>query len=239
VKKIDLLYEDENYFVLNKPSGLSVQGGKGVGVSLDSLLSQNYDPRPLLVHRLDKDTSGVMVTAKNKKSAAVIAALFVQGSGLKKHYLALCSGSTGQEGRIVETLLTKGREQKAETIFTRMGFSGEIPVLAEEETASAKAGFSLLALEPATGRMHQIRRHLAQIGHPILGDDKYGDFTLNKILKKKLGLKGMLLHAASLYLPDPLIPGGKEITAPLPVYFAEFLTKTGLGKAATIDMKAS
>jgi 23S rRNA pseudouridine955/2504/2580 synthase len=232
VKKIDVLYEDENYFVLNKPPGLPVQGGKGVGVSLDSLLSQTCNPRPLLVHRLDKDTSGVMVTAKNKKAAAAIAALFVQGAGLKKHYLALCSGLTEPTGTITESLLVKGREQSAKTIFTRVAISAEIPDL--REAPAIKTQFSLLALEPATGRMHQIRRHLAQIGHPILGDDKYGDFTLNKALKKKLGLKGLLLHAASLSIPDPLIPGGKEITAPLPPYFQNFLNTIGITSSPRI-----
>jgi 23S rRNA pseudouridine955/2504/2580 synthase len=228
VKKIDLLYEDENYFVFNKPPGLPVQGGKGVGISLDSLLSQNYKPRPLLVHRLDKDTSGVMVTAKNKQSAAAIAVLFLQGSALKKRYHALCSGLAGQGGKITEPLLIKGREQRAETLFTRLGVSGEISGIAEKETDSVKIRFSLLELEPATGRMHQIRRHLAQIGHPILGDDRYGDFALNKFLKKNFGLKGMLLHAASLSIPDPLIKGGKEISAPLPDYFRNFLNAIGM-----------
>jgi 23S rRNA pseudouridine955/2504/2580 synthase len=211
--KVPVLYEDENYLVLNKPPGLPVQGGKGVGLSLDVLLAQSYNPRPLLVHRLDKDTSGVLVTAKSKKSAAAIASLFAQGSGLKKQYRALCAGITEPAGRINETLLVKGREQRAETLYTRLDINGE---------------FSFLALEPATGRMHQIRRHLARIGHPVLGDDKYGDFALNKALKKKFGLKGLLLHAASLYLPAPLIPGGKEITAPPPPYFQDFVRMIGM-----------
>ncbi|GHV85949.1 RNA pseudouridine synthase [Spirochaetia bacterium] len=230
MKEIPVLFENETLLVLDKPAGLSVQGGTRVGLSLDSLLAQMYRPRPLLVHRLDKDTSGVIVTAKNKKSAAACAALFAQTGtgqkGLKKSYLALCAGFPALEGVITETLPVKGKELAAETAYTRLG-SAPLPDTGAEP-GKPRRMVSLLELKPATGRMHQIRRHLARLGHPILGDDKYGDFALNKILRKTLGFKQLFLHAASLYLPSSLVKGGLEITAPLPDYFTAALTRLGI-----------
>jgi len=224
MKNVTVLYEDERLLVLNKPAGLPVQGGAGVKISLDSLLEETYKPRPLLVHRLDKDTSGVIVTAKTKESAAACVALFA-GAGLKKKYAALCAGLLDERGIISETLLVKGRQLSAETSYLRLAFTnGEAPGGQSPGQSGSTAGpVSLVELQPATGRMHQIRRHLAQIQHPILGDDKYGNFALNKNLRKSLGLKHLLLHAASITLP-----GGLEISAPLPGYFRDVLEKVGL-----------
>jgi 23S rRNA pseudouridine955/2504/2580 synthase len=133
-----------------------------------------------------------------------------------KRYVAVCAGILPEKGLITGTIPAKGRrpgerELPARTNYTRLGLS------------SVPGPFSLAELVPATGRMHQIRRHLAGMGCPILGDDKYGDFALNRELKKSCSLKRMLLHARSLYLPDPLVRGGREITAPLPDYFKDFL----------------
>jgi len=229
MKNVTVLYEDERLLVLNKPAGLPVQGGAGVKTSLDSLLEETYKPRPLLVHRLDKDTSGVIVTAKTKESAAACAALFA-GPGLKKRYVALCAGTLDERGVISETLLVKDRELASETHYLRLAFTGgEAPGASIEsggvagQTVDIAGPVSLVELHPATGRMHQIRRHLAQIQCPILGDDKYGNFALNKSLRKSLGLKHLLLHAASITLP-----GGIEISAPLPEYFRVALEKLRL-----------
>ena len=223
MKGITVLFEDENLLILNKPAGLSVQGGKGVGTSLDSLLAQNYKERPLLVHRLDKDTSGVIITAKNKRSAASCSALFSDpGQKLKKTYLAFCAGILDEGGTINEKLIIKGRELKAQTSYNCKGTM----VLTGREKSEDSISVSLAELLPSTGRMHQIRRHLAQSGHPILFDDKYGDFALNKRLKKMLGIKRLLLHALSIYLPPLLVNGGLTINAPLPDYFLELIEKT-------------
>ena len=224
MKGIPVLYEDENLLILNKPAGLAVQGGKGIGTSLDSLLSKNYAARPFLVHRLDKDTSGVIVTAKTRESAAACSAFFSDhGKGLKKTYLALCKGKLDEQGTIDEKINIKGRELDAQTSFNRKGTA----VLSVDEREESIC-LSLAELLPSTGRMHQIRRHLARLGHPILGDDKYGDFTLNKKLKKSLGVKQLFLHALSLYLPPSLVKGGLEISAPLPDYFRELIDRVGI-----------
>ena len=226
MKEITVLYEDDKILCLNKPAGLSVQGGAGVGVSLDSLLSTAYQEPPLLVHRLDKDTSGVIVTAKTRESAAACSAFFAgRQGGLKKTYLAVCGGILDEKGSIDETLVIKGRKLQAKTSYSLRGTA----VLPEVSgPGSASTSISLVQLEPATGRMHQIRRHLAYLGHPVLGDDKYGDFSLNKKLKKLLGLKRLLLHAFSVYLPPPLIKGGLLISAPPPDHFLDFAEKADL-----------
>jgi 23S rRNA pseudouridine955/2504/2580 synthase len=219
MKRIEVLFENEFCLVLNKPAGLAVQGGEGVGASLDRILEGEYSPRPLLVHRLDKDTSGVILAAKGPEAAARFSAVFAgsEGRGVKKQYLALCAGlPQPREGIIRIDLDIRGRtgavsRKKSETSYR----------LAE---ISPEEGFSLLELELGTGRMHQIRRHLAQIGYPILGDDKYGDFALNRILRKTRGLRRFLLHSARLCIDGSLagFPEGIDARAPLPGYFGSF-----------------
>jgi 23S rRNA pseudouridine955/2504/2580 synthase len=209
LKRIDVLFENECCLVLNKPAGLAVQGGEGVGASLDALLAAEYTPRPLLVHRLDKDTSGVILVAKNREAAARFSALF--GGGVLKQYLAVCAGiPQPPEGLIREDLEVRGRVKKSETRYRVLGSSAGAPDCAA------------LELELGTGRMHQIRRHLAHTGHPILGDDKYGDFALNRAFRKSAGLKRLLLHASRLVIAPASFPGGLDVTAPLPDYFGPF-----------------
>ena len=225
---IPVLYEDEKFLILNKPAGLPVQGGKGVRVSLDSLLAQNYKERPLLVHRLDKDTSGVIVTAKTKESASLCSVFFsARQKELNKTYIAFCSGILDTKGIISEKLVIKGRELKAETTYKTLANLQEL-LLPDSGKPADSISLSLAEIKPSTGRMHQIRRHLAQSGHPILGDDKYGNFALNKKIKKALGLKQLFLHAYSIFLPPLLVKGGLEISAPLPDYFLELMEKTGI-----------
>ena len=226
--RIPVLFENDFCIVLDKPTGLPVQGGEGIKVSLDSILSEKIHPRPLLVHRLDRDTSGIILVAKTKEAAAGFSALFAgtQGAGtgkvkkertVIKQYLGVCSGIPEPEQGVIRLALD-GRGQtknlkESETSY-RFIFAGTVSELP----------FSLLELELGTGRMHQIRRHLAQIGHPLLGDDKYGDFPLNKQLRKSTGLKHLLLHASKLILPpSPCLPGGLSIEAQLPEYYVSFL----------------
>jgi 23S rRNA pseudouridine955/2504/2580 synthase len=206
MKNITVLYEDDELLILDKPAGLAVQGGAGVGVSLDGLLSAG-GMKPFLVHRLDQDTSGVILTAKTRQGAAKYAAIFREGRP-EKRYLALCAGSPPQEGLIREELAIRGRNRPAETRFR----------LLARATLPPAVPCALLRLTPATGRMHQLRRHLAGRSFPILGDDKYGDFALNRALRKSAGVKRLLLHAESL-----LLPGLPPIHAPLPEYFARVL----------------
>ena len=227
-KKIPLLFENELCFVFNKPSGLSVQGGEGVKISLDSILSQQYSPRPLLVHRLDRDTSGVILVAKTKEAARLLSALFSNPrSGLKKQYLAVCKGVPEPEtGKISLAIDGKKSETFYKVLFPlnlcAADRRSDAPL--REELAEISGRFSLLELELGTGRLHQIRRHLALKGHPLLGDDKYGDFSLNKRLRKTSGLKHLLLHATRISIAASAeLPDGLDVSAPLPDYFSGFL----------------
>jgi 23S rRNA pseudouridine955/2504/2580 synthase len=239
LKNIAVLFENDECLVLNKPAGLAVQGGEGVGASLDTLLAAEYVPRPLLVHRLDRDTSGIILVAKTKEAAALFSGIFARrdstlrkddhrghggsdrrsanaesteeekiGMGVQKQYLAICAGCPKATTGIIETELeVRGAARKAITFYKCLS-SGE---------------FSLLELELGTGRMHQIRRHLASIGNPILGDDKYGNFPLNKKLRKERGLKRLLLHAGRLLIPEELCGFPLDVSAPLPEYFEPFV----------------
>jgi 23S rRNA pseudouridine955/2504/2580 synthase len=210
LKRVTVLFENDDCMVLNKPAGLAVQGGKGVGVSLDSLLSGEWSPRPLLVHRLDKDTSGVILVTKTVPAAIRFSALFAGKGGrmVLKQYCAVCAGRPEQgEGRIRTELEIRGKDKHAETGY---------------RVVSGGNGFSLLELELGTGRMHQIRRHLALIGHPVLGDDKYGDFALNKELRRTKGLRRLLLHASRLVISAEALGYPLDVQAPLPEYFLPF-----------------
>lgn len=205
--------------MINKPAGLAVQGGKGVGLSLDSILAQTWPQRPLLVHRLDKDTSGLVLVAKTKAAAAEFSRLLrgeggpaggpAGGKTVIKRYLAVCKGRPAQpQGIIQADLAIHGAVKKSETGYRLLSGTEE---------------FSLLELELETGRMHQIRRHLALLGNPVLGDDKYGDFDLNHKLRKTMKLHHLLLHSSRLIIPET--PDGLplDLTAPLPDYFQPFI----------------
>jgi 23S rRNA pseudouridine955/2504/2580 synthase len=200
---IPVLYEDEDVLVFNKPSGLAVQGGQNVKCSLDTLLAEHFTPRPLLVHRLDRDTSGVILTAKHKEAAMFFANVIKQGQ-MKKTYLAVCRKSPAlkPQGVIDDTLTVKGRVKNAETRYRK---------LAETDD------FAILEIALLTGRMHQIRRHLSTLDAPVIGDDKYGDFAFNKEMKKQQHITRLLLHAARLTFPAQT--GNVTVEAPLPPYF--------------------
>ena len=221
-KEIPVLFENSCCFIFNKPPGLPVQGGEGVKISLDSILSEKYQPRPLLVHRLDRDTSGLILVAKTKEAARGFSALFAANAArlVTKLYLGLCSGHVKPDlGSISLELNVRAKgntktKKESETSYRRLfiGRAGGFPC-------------SLLELKLLTGRTHQIRRHLSETGYPLLGDDKYGDFSLNKQLRKAIGLKHLLLHASRFVIPSTpeLLPGGLDIVAPLPDYFSPLL----------------
>jgi len=210
VKNIEILYEDDYIIVVNKPAGLAVQGGEGVKTSLDKIFAEIRTPKPLLVHRLDKDTSGVLLAAKGRENAARFSRL-LNSPKIIKQYTAICAGRPKNEkGVINDKLLIHGNLKSSETRYKVLKTS----VFTEENIE-----YSALELELGTGRMHQIRRHLAMNGNPVLGDDKYGDFTLNKKLCKSAGLKRLLLHASRLIIKDSF---NLDIRAPLPEYFSCF-----------------
>jgi 23S rRNA pseudouridine955/2504/2580 synthase len=200
---LPVLYEDEDVFVFNKPAGLAVQGGQDVKRSLDRLLAERFTPRPLLVHRLDKGTSGAILTAKHREAAAFFANAIEQGR-MEKTYRAVCKKSPAlkREGIIDDALTIKGQLKNALTRYRKIAETDD---------------FAILEITLLTGRMHQIRRHLSALDAPIIGDDKYGDFPLNKKLKRALRIKHLLLHSARITFPTPT--GKVTVDAPLPPYF--------------------
>ncbi|MDR2952234.1 MAG: RNA pseudouridine synthase [Treponema sp.] len=209
MKNINILHEDNFALVINKPAGLAVQGGEGVKTSLDKILAEIREPPPLLVHRLDKDTSGIVLTAKTKEAAAYFSRLWGKDRKVVKLYIAVCAGCPKEnKGIITQDLRVRDRIKKSKTSYR---------VLEKGNLACAdNLEYSVLELELGTGRMHQIRRHLAMTGMPVLGDDKYGDFALNKKLRKIAGLKRLLLHSSRLIINDAY---SLDVSSPLPDYF--------------------
>ena len=227
--RMPVLHEDDALIALDKPSGLAVHGGSGIahGV-IESLRSMRPEARFLeLVHRLDRETSGVLLVAK-KRSALTALHEAMRERAMDKRYLAGVAGRFRNEMQRVRLALAARRTaagdkrvhvseegQQAETVFRR---------LARAER------FSLLEAELLTGRTHQIRVHLAHLGHPVLGDDKYGDYELNKELRR-MGLKRMFLHAASLGFAHPLTGEAMEIRSPLPGDLQRFVDQRITGQS--------
>ncbi len=225
-----VIYEDAQLLALNKPSGLSSQGGRGQVHTLDELLWAFAKPgkaRPRLIHRLDRDTSGVILTAKTKPAAGFLGK-HLMGRRFHKTYLAIVAGGPPEPRQgLIEVPLRRdeaGREAymrvcapdhpDAQTARTRY------------RTLSAGPAAALLELSPETGRMHQIRVHLASIGRPIAGDARYG----GALAVAGHPVPRLMLHARALEFPDP--EGGKRrIEAPVPPDMAALLEVLGLSAA--------
>ncbi len=218
--KLPVIYEDEAILALDKPAGLAVHGGSGVahGV-IESLRSMRPQARYLeLVHRLDRETSGVLLIAK-KRSALLALHELLRRRDIDKRYLA------GVKGRFRNDL-----QRVRLALSERRGAAGEKRVVVSEDGQEAQTvlrlverndEFSLVEAQLLTGRTHQIRVHLAALKHPILGDERYGDFELNKALRKR-GLKRMFLHAARLAFAHPLTGETLALEALLPNDLAAF-----------------
>jgi 23S rRNA pseudouridine955/2504/2580 synthase len=216
-----VVYEDNAMLVIDKPSGVAVHGGSGVAFGvIEQLRKAHPEFRYLeLVHRLDRETSGLLMLAK-KRSALVKLHDMMRENVPDKRYLALGVGKWNRDIHHVKLPLLK---------FTTA--DGERMVRVSEDGITAHTifkversftDFTLVEARLRTGRTHQIRVHMVASGCPIAGDEKYGDFTLNKTLAKQ-GLKRMFLHAWSLTLPHPLTGEPLELKAPLPDELQRFL----------------
>ncbi len=209
-----ILLEDDHLIVLNKPAGLPVHGGSGVKYGLIESFRQLRPNLPFveLVHRLDRDTSGLILLAKSRKVLHTLHELLRDG-GMDKHYRTLVGGKW------------KGGSQRIITDLTRSGGSRQKIQVSEGEDGKTSEsifspiwttqGCSLLDVQILTGRMHQIRVQLAHLGYPIIGDDRYGDFALNREYKR-LGLKRLFLHAATLEFMLESSGQRYRLEAPLP-----------------------
>lgn len=189
--KLDIVYEDSDLLVIDKPAGLAVHEGKTVSKrdSVLGILERRYresQTKPQLVHRLDQDTSGLLLVAKNPKTAEELAQAFETGA-VDKEYLALVVGRLAKNHGKIDTPLP-GREGNPVRALTRYW------------VVQGYSEVTLVRVAIETGRLHQIRLHFAQLGHPVVMDDQHGDFAFNKHFRKKYGLKRQFLHAQKLRL---------------------------------------
>ncbi|MBO4323451.1 MAG: RluA family pseudouridine synthase [Clostridia bacterium] len=220
---LDIVYQDEDIAVINKPQGLTVHAGNGVkGATLvngllyhlDSLSGINGVIRPGIVHRIDKDTSGLLVVAKNDE-AHVSLSNQIKEKTCRRIYVALLEGSVKADNGTIDTFF--GRSDKNRTMMAVKN-SGRRAITLYEVIKRYK-NYTLCHFELKTGRTHQIRVHAKYIGHPIVGDFVYGRE------KQPFDLKGQLLHAEKLILTHPRTGKEMEFTAPLPDYFEKILKK--------------
>ena len=209
-----VLFEDEALLVIDKPSGLAVHGGSGVSLGLIEAMRQR---RPALrflelAHRLDRDTSGVILLAK-KRAALLGLHEQLRGDGMDKHYLALTRGEWRARGQLIEAPLKKNELSSGER-FVRVQADGKA-ARSQVTTREIVAGTSLVEIALLTGRTHQARAHCTYAGHPIAGDEKYGDAAFNTELRAA-GLRRLFLHAWRVELSHPVTAQTLSFETPLP-----------------------
>ena len=221
-----VLFEDGSIIAFNKPSGLSSQGGRIQAHTLDDLLwafARSNGKRPDLVHRLDRDTSGVILAAKTKPAAGFLGKA-MQARRFKKTYLALLSAAPEQKSGTIDTPLLRqeiGRESYMRAVTADT--PGAQAALSRYRTLSASDDGALVELDPATGRMHQLRVHMASIGRPLAGDARYG----GALTFAGRAAPRLMLHAARLIFPHP--EGGyRTVEAPPPEDFEALKASAGL-----------
>lgn len=225
-----ILFEDEHVLVLNKPFGLAVQGGSGTKKHIDGMLAgmaDRFGDRPRLVHRLDRDTTGVLLVAKHRDAAAKLGRIFQTRSAAKTYWALVKGVPTPRQGKI-EAALVKAAGPDGDRV--RKALPGE-----QAEAMHATTHYSVVdrvahraswvSLKPVTGRQHQLRAHMAMIGHPIVGDNKYGG---EQVLADS-GIDARLhLHARRLIIPHPAGESKIDVTAPLPAHMLKSWDILGL-----------
>jgi len=224
-----IIYEDDAMLVINKPSGFAVHGGSGVsrGV-IEQLRMERPQAKFLeLVHRLDRDTSGVLMLAK-KRNALVALHEAIRNNWMDKRYVMMVHGQWLEKKKHVtldlQKYVTNTGERRVNVVTSPEKDKHNESQLSETIFYLSKqiGDYSLLEAKLITGRTHQLRVQLAHLGFPILGDDKYGDFALNKALVKK-GLKRMFLHSSETNIRHPITGEKLKLSAPLPEELKKFI----------------
>jgi 23S rRNA pseudouridine955/2504/2580 synthase len=217
-----LLYRDGLMLVLDKPAGFAVHKGPKGGESLEDYfgaLRFGLPRAPALAHRLDRDTSGLLIIAK-KRSALVELHRMLREGEIEKVYVAAVKGSPARrEFEIRESLYKHVNARGERRVSVK---EGGLSAFTKVKVLHATEEFSLVELRLMTGRTHQIRVHLAHAGHPVLGDDKYGDFELNRRVAKQ-GIKRLFLHACRLSLKHPVEKKPIKLESPLPADMQSFV----------------
>jgi 23S rRNA pseudouridine955/2504/2580 synthase len=223
-REFPVLLEDEHLIAVDKPAGVAVHGGSGVSFGVIEQLRQARPAAKFLelVHRLDRETSGILLVAKKRSALTNLQDQFRERE-TGKTYLALVNGAWPARNKVIDLPLHKYLQADGER---------RVKVVAKDDpdgmrsitlvkVAQRLENFTLLEVTIKTGRTHQIRVHLASQGHPIAGDDKYGDFDLNRALQKQ-GLKRMFLHAWRLQFNHPASGERIELMSPLPPELKRF-----------------
>lgn len=222
-----VIYEDADILALNKPSGLSSQGGRGQVHTLDELLWAFARPgkaRPRLIHRLDRDTSGVILTARTKPAAGFLGRAMMARKVSKTYRAIVTPGAPEPKTGVIDAALR--RDEQGREAYMRVcppDHPDAETARSRYRTVSEAPGAAMLDLDPETGRMHQLRVHLASIGRPIAGDARYG----GALVVGGHAIPRLMLHAAALVFPHPA-GGERRIAAPLPADMARLITALGL-----------
>lgn len=222
-----VVFEDDAVLVIDKPAGVAVHGGSGVSFGVIEQLRQARPQAKFLelAHRLDRETSGLLIIGKKRSALVRLQDDFREG-GMGKRYFALVKGRWLNQTQHIRQPLYKYLIENGErrVRVDPEGKAAHSIVRLVRRWQTGQGYFSLVEVELKTGRTHQIRVHLTNAGFPLLGDDKYGDFTLNKELQR-LGLKRMFLHAARLDMTHPASGERMALEAPLPPELNEFLRR--------------
>jgi 23S rRNA pseudouridine955/2504/2580 synthase len=230
-----ILYEDAHLLVCDKPAGLPIH--PGTGITGDTLVDQaraylarqglevaegEFKPSP--AHRLDRETSGVVVVAKTRQAMVRLTEIFTAGEA-KKTYLALAKGRFQKERGTIDVRLPEHQQTFANKQVRGVNMQEAVTHFAKLAGGNEA---TLLELGIETGRTHQIRRHLAAIGHPVVGDARYGDFTFNRRARASMGLRRMFLHSSRLALAHPITGKRLALSAPLPDELRDALGRAGI-----------
>ncbi len=230
-----VLFEDDDVLAVDKPAGLAAHPGTGIeGATLvemargylrvpDDLPPTEFKPSP--AHRLDRETSGVVLVAKRRRSMVRLTEIFTHGEGVTKTYLALAKGKMPKDAGTIDLPLSEHEQTTRSKAARGVNFQEAVT---RWKVLSSMKDASLLAVTIETGRTHQIRRHLEAVGHPVAGDRRYGDFAWNRAAKQRWGLRRMFLHAFRLELPHPGSGAPLRLEAGLPADLEAVLSRMNL-----------
>lgn len=228
---LEIIFENDRYLAINKPAGMLVHrtnlAFEEHAFIAERILKKQLGYKVYPLHRIDRPTSGIVLFGKSSEAASALQPLFITEK-VKKYYLCIIRGHMATPNGILDFPLTKkmeGELQEAKTTYWTLG-QAEIPFSSSPRYTSSR--YSLLMVYPHTGRMHQIRRHMAKARHYVVGDTTHGDNKQNNFFRAKFGSTNMYLHAWKLQFEDPVSAGQIEIKADLPTYFSNMVQYLGL-----------
>ncbi len=223
---LDIIYEDEDILVVNKQKGLVVHPANGnpdgtlvnavMAHCKDSLSGIGGELRPGIVHRLDKDTSGLLIIAKNDK-AHIQMSNQIKNREVKKTYIALVRGTIAENEATINMPIGRSTKDRKKMAVTKSGKEAVTHFKVLNRYTTDKGSYTLLEIKIDTGRTHQIRVHMAEIGHPVIGDAVYSNG------KNEFGVEGQCLHAKRLEFTHPITGKEMKLQAPLPEYFKNII----------------